>query len=64
MRNLVERIEKLWCENMHDSVMWPIHGRYRCSKCLREYAVEFEELQHQSREIVWGAIEPARAVTR
>lgn len=45
MRDLVERIEKLWCENMHTTVMWPIHGHYRCSTCMREYAVEFEGVQ-------------------
>jgi hypothetical protein len=22
--------------------MWPIHGRYVCSRCLREYPVEWE----------------------
>jgi hypothetical protein len=42
MRDLIEQFEKFWCETMHTGVMWPIHGRYRCSTCLREYAVEFE----------------------
>ena len=43
MRNVIERIEQLWCENMHTETMWPIHGKYRCGKCLREYAA-FDEV--------------------
>jgi hypothetical protein len=42
MRDLMNRIETLWCEQMHTDVMWPIHGKYRCGKCMREYAVGFE----------------------
>lgn len=42
MQEWMERIEKLWCEHMHTGVMWPIHGRYRCGTCLREYEVPFE----------------------
>ncbi len=42
MQELMERIEKLWCEHMHSGVMWPIHGRYRRGTCFREYEVPFE----------------------
>jgi hypothetical protein len=42
MRNLIDRMEQLWCEHMHTATMWPIHGKYRCGLCLREYAVGFE----------------------
>jgi hypothetical protein len=42
MRNVIERIEQLWCENMHTETMWPIHGKYRCGTCLREY-VAFDD---------------------
>jgi hypothetical protein len=42
MRELVNTAERIWCETMHDRVMWPIHGRYRCSTCLREYKVAFD----------------------
>lgn len=41
MRNVIERIEQLWCENMHTATMWPIHGKYRCGTCLREFTVGF-----------------------
>ena len=27
---------------MHNDAMWPIHGRYVCKRCLREYPVEWE----------------------
>jgi len=37
MTQLIERIEKLWCETMHSRTMWPIHGKYRCAEWLREY---------------------------
>ena len=45
MRNVIERIEQLWCENMHTQTMWPIHGKYRCGTCLREYRVAFDEVE-------------------
>jgi len=45
MRDLMNRIETLWCEQMHTSVMWPIHGKYRCGTCMREYSVEFETIE-------------------
>ena len=45
MRNLIERIEQLWCENMHTKTMWPIHGKYRCGTCLREYHVAFDDVE-------------------
>jgi hypothetical protein len=45
MRDLMNRIETLWCEQMHSTVMWPIHGKYRCGTCMREYTVEFEGIE-------------------
>lgn len=37
------RIGSVWCSLMHDSAMWPIHGRYQCRKCGREYLVPWRE---------------------
>jgi hypothetical protein len=54
MRDLMNRIETLWCEHMHSAVMWPIHGKYRCGECLREYAVGFEGIERRN-------VEPRRA---
>lgn len=45
MTALMERIETLWCETMHRRTMWPIHGKYRCADCFREYEVPFEQLE-------------------
>jgi hypothetical protein len=45
MRDLMNQIETLWCEQMHTAVMWPIHGKYRCGTCMREYAVGFETVE-------------------
>lgn len=36
------RISELWCKKMHDQAMWPIHGKYVCPQCLREYPIEWE----------------------
>lgn len=35
-------ISQLWCKKMHSQAMWPIHGKYICPRCLREYPVAWE----------------------
>ena len=35
-------ISEAWCRKMHGEAMWPIHGKYTCPRCLREYAVSWE----------------------
>jgi hypothetical protein len=42
---------------MHERAMWPIHGRYMCPDCLREYRIEWEEPRPQME-----AVEYVRAV--
>jgi len=42
MKDLLNTIETFWCETMHTRVMWPIHGKYKCSTCLREYPAAFD----------------------
>ena len=37
------RIADIWCNKMHNDAMWPIHGKYICSRCLREHVVEWEK---------------------
>lgn len=32
-------VKTLWCKFLHGPPMWPIHGYYRCSTCLRMYPV-------------------------
>jgi hypothetical protein len=32
-------IGQVWCKRMHRGAMWPIHGRYVCPQCLREFPV-------------------------
>ena len=44
---MLDKISELWCKIMHDRPMWPIHGRYICSDCMREYAVEWEHPRQQ-----------------
>lgn len=36
---LVDALNALWCELMHDSLMWPIHSQYQCRTCGRQYMV-------------------------
>ena len=38
-----DKVGALWCDLMHDSAMWPIHGEYRCRTCGRHYAVPWAE---------------------
>lgn len=40
---LREKMGNLWCHLLHDSPMWPIHGRYVCRTCMRQYAVPWAE---------------------
>lgn len=34
-------LRRLWCRWMHDSLMWPVRGQYRCRVCLRESEVRW-----------------------
>jgi hypothetical protein len=36
------KIGNLWCELMHTSPMWPIHGQYECGVCGRHYPVPWD----------------------
>jgi hypothetical protein len=35
-------MSRWWCKKMHSKAMWPIHGRYICPDCHREYPVTWE----------------------
>ena len=35
-------IRSTWCKSMHTETMWPMHGKYICPRCLREYPVAWE----------------------
>jgi len=35
-------IRSTWCKSMHTETMWPMHGKYICLRCLREYFVAWE----------------------
>ena len=52
---LMNRLKKLWCEVMHDSVMWPIHEHYECRACGSHHAVPWTsdgECQSDGPELV------------
>jgi hypothetical protein len=44
MVQMLDWISGIWCRNMHTEAMWPIHGKYVCKRCLREYPVAWEEV--------------------
>jgi hypothetical protein len=37
------KLGTLWCDMMHDSAMWPIHGQYLCRTCGRSYPVPWAQ---------------------
>jgi len=43
-KEMFNRIATAWCQKMHTRAMWPIHGKYTCPQCLREYPVAWEGL--------------------
>jgi hypothetical protein len=39
---MINWIRTTWCKSMHNEAMWPMHGKYICPRCLREYPVAWE----------------------
>lgn len=39
---MIDWIRSTWCKSMHSQVMWPMHGKYICPRCLREFPVAWE----------------------
>ena len=36
---MFEAAMRWWCRTMHDDVFHPVHGKYICGRCLREWPV-------------------------
>jgi hypothetical protein len=60
----IQRLGSFWCRHAHSAVMWPIHGRYQCRICGRQFPVPFDtraeasslrEPQTQSAKAIWGS---------
>jgi len=43
MEAMMNTLSELWCNFMHESPMWPIHGHYQCRTCGREYPVQWDQ---------------------
>lgn len=43
--SVIAKAGHLWCDLMHDDIMWPVDGRYRCRTCLREIPVEWNKVE-------------------
>jgi len=39
---MISWFSDLWCRTFHKKALWPIHGKYVCSTCLREHVVDWE----------------------
>jgi hypothetical protein len=39
-----DRHSEAWCKSMHSKAMWPMHGKYICPECFREYPVAWAEI--------------------
>lgn len=42
-QDISEQLSAMWCAFMHDSPMWPIHGRYQCRTCGRYFPVQWAD---------------------
>ena len=47
---LFERLAHFWCSFAHDEVMWPMHGQYRCRRCLRSHEVPWAKAESREQE--------------
>ena len=36
-RRVLEFLARCWCKLFHRAAFWPIHDRYLCAVCLREW---------------------------
>ena len=46
---MINWIRTTWCKSMHTEAMWPMHGKYICPRCLREYPVAWEGAGNRGR---------------
>lgn len=54
-----EKISEMWCRKMHKQAMWPIHGRYVCSECLREHTIDWFESSKPAERPAARPVQPA-----
>jgi hypothetical protein len=55
-----DKISEAWCQTMHKRSSWPMHGRYYCLECGREFEVAWTESSRPQSH----AAEPATPVYR
>ncbi len=64
LKRMWDRISVWWCKSMHSKAMWPIHGKYICPDCLREYPVAWTEAAAQEETTYgWRSKSPVHTVT-
>ena len=49
------RVGSVWCNAMHESVMWPTHGHYECRTCGRRH-LAFAESEITARPAESGTL--------
>src|SRR5262249_3340277 len=43
-RNMFNLVLGVWCRRFHRRALWPLHCKYICPRCLREYPVQWGTL--------------------
>jgi hypothetical protein len=61
LKNAVKTFGAVWCYLMHDSLMWPVHGQYRCRTCGQLHPVPWVKNKVRSSDSIFRAAE--RSVT-
>jgi hypothetical protein len=54
-------LSDLWCNVMHESPMWPIHGHYKCRACGRIYRVPWTEADERPKQAGFPAFKQVLA---
>jgi len=55
-------ISELWCKAVHSKPMWPMHGKYICATCLREYPVVWDTRAARPSRPVHAVDEPVVSI--
>jgi len=52
---MFEPFLRFWCRKLHPRPMWPMHGKYICPRCFREYRLDWDVRKHQLASVVAAA---------
>ena len=55
---MFESVLRWWCRAMHNNVLYPVHGKYICGVCLRQWPVPWAEPEKTSRVNLRPQVQP------